>query len=196
MHYFSSNVGFTNIAVRSMGQSGADTKYRVPTVQGQWDNWVLSVYLYEPRIYVEPACMLLYNAWSLHGSSSVLAEQFPSAAKPPHSGCLGQMPEHSTRKMHVLTYRYFAAGEFCGKSFTIIKSSNIKPKNQALVSIQSLDYIHVYHIMCYCAKLVSIEGAQIYHEPEVLGWRRENRNIIVFWEFCEHIWYEDFCSKD
>ena len=33
--FFSSDVGFTNIVVRSMGQSGADTKYRVPTVQGQ-----------------------------------------------------------------------------------------------------------------------------------------------------------------
>ena len=35
MHYFSSNMGFTNIVVRFMGQSGAETKYRKPTVQGQ-----------------------------------------------------------------------------------------------------------------------------------------------------------------
>ena len=29
-HHFSSDVGFTNIVVQSMGQSGAETKYRVP----------------------------------------------------------------------------------------------------------------------------------------------------------------------
>ena len=34
-HYFCSDVGFTNIVVRYMGQSGAKTKYIVPTVQGQ-----------------------------------------------------------------------------------------------------------------------------------------------------------------
>ena len=32
MHYFSFDVGFTNIVVRSTGQSGVETKYRVPTV--------------------------------------------------------------------------------------------------------------------------------------------------------------------
>ena len=35
MHYFSWDVGFTNIVVRSTGQSGVETKYRVPTVRGQ-----------------------------------------------------------------------------------------------------------------------------------------------------------------
>ena len=35
LHYFASNVGFTNIVVRSTGQFGVETKYRVPTVQGQ-----------------------------------------------------------------------------------------------------------------------------------------------------------------
>ena len=34
--YFSSDVGFTNTVVWSTGQSGAKTKYRVPTVRGQW----------------------------------------------------------------------------------------------------------------------------------------------------------------
>ena len=34
MHYFSSEVGFTNIVVRSSKQSGMETKYGVPTVQG------------------------------------------------------------------------------------------------------------------------------------------------------------------
>ena len=36
MHYISSNVGFTNIDVWSTGQSGAETKYGVPTVRGHW----------------------------------------------------------------------------------------------------------------------------------------------------------------
>ena len=35
MHYFASDVGFTNIVVRLTGQSGAETTYGVPTVQGQ-----------------------------------------------------------------------------------------------------------------------------------------------------------------
>ena len=35
IHYFSSDVGLTNI-VGSTGQSGAETKYKVPTVQGQF----------------------------------------------------------------------------------------------------------------------------------------------------------------
>ena len=34
-HYFSSDVGFTNIVVQSTRQYGAETKYGVPTVQGQ-----------------------------------------------------------------------------------------------------------------------------------------------------------------
>ena len=34
-HYFSSDVGFTNIVVKSMGQSGVQKKYGVPTVRGQ-----------------------------------------------------------------------------------------------------------------------------------------------------------------
>ena len=33
MHYFSSDVGFTNIVVWATGQSSAEMKYRVPTVQ-------------------------------------------------------------------------------------------------------------------------------------------------------------------
>ena len=32
---FSSNVGLTNIVVQSMGQSGVETKYGMPTWQGQ-----------------------------------------------------------------------------------------------------------------------------------------------------------------
>ena len=35
-HYFSSDMGLTKIVVRYTGQSGAETKYRVPTVRGQW----------------------------------------------------------------------------------------------------------------------------------------------------------------
>ena len=35
-HLFSSDVGFTNIVVRFMGQSGVETKYGLPTVRGQW----------------------------------------------------------------------------------------------------------------------------------------------------------------
>ena len=34
-HYFSSDVGFTNIVVRCTGQSGVEMKYGVPTVRGQ-----------------------------------------------------------------------------------------------------------------------------------------------------------------
>ena len=33
MHCFSFDVGFTNIVDRSVGQSGVETKYGVPTVQ-------------------------------------------------------------------------------------------------------------------------------------------------------------------
>ena len=36
IHHFSSNVAFTNIFVWSTGQSGEETKYWVPSVQGQW----------------------------------------------------------------------------------------------------------------------------------------------------------------
>ena len=35
-YYFSSDVRFTNIVVQSTGQSGVETKYRVPAVRGQW----------------------------------------------------------------------------------------------------------------------------------------------------------------
>ena len=36
MHNFSADVGLTKIVVRYTGQSGAETKYGVPTVGKQW----------------------------------------------------------------------------------------------------------------------------------------------------------------
>ena len=36
MHYFSSDVRFTNIVVQSKRQSGVETKYGVPTVRRQY----------------------------------------------------------------------------------------------------------------------------------------------------------------
>ena len=35
MHFFSFDVGFTSIVVRSTGQSGTKTKHTVPTEPGQ-----------------------------------------------------------------------------------------------------------------------------------------------------------------
>ena len=42
-HYFSSDVGFTNIVVQSTAQSGAETKYRVSIVRGQCKDRVSSI---------------------------------------------------------------------------------------------------------------------------------------------------------